>query len=817
MKYTFEQIVDIIPHQFAKVRQNTEVQIALLDSRQLSVPGRTIFFALAGKRDHGQNYIPQLYAKGVRYFITDDAAIFRNLVDASYLLVDNVLEALQTLAFYHRRQFNIPVIGITGADHKTLVKEWLYELLKDTYHIVKSPASYNSQYGVPLSILEMNERHTLGIFEAGISQMGQMDLLEKMIQPTFGVLTNVQSLYNFRFSDQSDPLLEYIRLFKHCDQFLLPYNHFERLPVPLKNKAISWGDNSTATFYISNLKSWELDPELQIQWRLQQLSFPLLYKDRKEAVIENKLTLFFIVNLLGHSEIGRKIPGLEMPDLGVKTLAGVNNTTIIHDVFSRDLMGWSATLSKVNTIQRRERIWIVCSRNHNVPESRSFWNVLEESVIRDTVERIYVHKENSHWKQYAPWTSVQVYEDVEEMTHIIQSEALAAQTILVFDRPADSLQSLVYQIKERKHNTVLEIDLSALNKNFKAFEHYLHPQTKVMVMVKANAYGAGAVKIAHLLKERRVDYLGVAFTDEGVELRRAGIQLPIMVLNVDPEEFELLTTYQLEPEIYSLELLQKYQDYLTRKGLIDQKIHLKLDTGMHRLGFLPTQVDDLIFKLKSTNVFKIQSVFSHLSASGNKQQSAFTLNQIALFTEISDRISQQLQVSFDRHILNSAGIVRYPRYQFDMVRLGIGIYGVGINEVADQVILRPVHTLKSKISQVKWIDQGESVGYNRAVIVQRPTKVGIISIGYADGLMRLSGNGQFKVWIKGFLCPTLGNVCMDMTMIDLTDHPNVESEEEVIIFGEEYSIDHLATSVQTIPYEILTQIDQRVGRVYVSN
>ncbi|GAA5224858.1 bifunctional UDP-N-acetylmuramoyl-tripeptide:D-alanyl-D-alanine ligase/alanine racemase [Membranihabitans marinus] len=816
MIYSFGAIVNILENDESHMVSDMELRIPLLDSRQLSVPKLTLFFALKGLRNHGNKYIGELYRKGVRCFISDDETVFQGLEEANYIIVSDVLLALQQLALHHRQQYNIPVIGITGSEHKTLIKEWLYELLREDYNIVKSPGSYNSQYGVPLSILQITDRHTLGIFEAGISEMGQMDNLEAIIRPTIGILTTVESAYDLHFSDVGQRLTEYLKLFDRCPRFII-HEEFENiLSDQQRKKALVWGQSETSEYQLRDSKQGSSQRELLLYRGNQRFQLDIGSKDEKQDLVQYKIICLILANAMGHGHLLDKIAGLTMPDLGVKTIAGINGTTILHDVYCRDLLGFRATLSKAKMIQDNRKIWIVFSKEHPIPQLDEFWNMISESASYQDVDRVYLPAEleaesassSSYLFSYPSYQGL--------IDELIQS-ASADQTILIFGGTGDTLQSLVYQMQDKRHSTVLEIDLSALNKNLKAFEHYLYPSTKLMVMVKANAYGAGALKVAQLLQGRRIDYLGVAFTDEGIELRRAGIVLPIMVLNVDPLEFESLVEYQLEPEIFSLELLKNYQDYLEKRNIVGQKIHIKLDTGMHRLGFLPDQLDELIQVLRNTDAFEIQSVFSHLSASGDLSEQEFTEGQINLFIELSDKLKSELAVDFDRHILNSAGIVRYPQYQFDMVRLGIGMYGVGMESVEDQIVLRPVHNLKSRISQIKTIPVGDSVGYSRAAKVERITKIGVIRIGYADGLMRLAGNGRFKVMVNQQFCPTLGNVCMDMTMIDLTDHPNVSVGDEVVIFGSQYSIEELSSALMTISYEILTHIDHRVNRIYVSN
>lgn len=795
----------------------------LYDSRKLIRGKDTLFFALTGRYQDGHSFLESLYKKGVRNFVVrhipKNAQL--NMPNASFQEVEIPLLCMQQLATFHRKQYSIPVIGITGSNGKTIVKEWLYDLLSSDFRIVKSPKSYNSQIGVPLSVWEMNQYHNLAIFEAGISRKSEMVILEKIIQPTLGIFTNIGPAHDEGFASREEKIREKLQLFKNAKTLI--YN----TDNPLLEKEIKqlkyvelygWGksegavwrysqttlENNTSEITFSNTHTGDVN------------TFLLPFSDA--ASIENALHCIATMFYLGKSAafIQKQLSRLHNLPMRLELKEGQNSCQIIDDTYSNDVLSLKVALDFLEQHRQQKKATIVLSDLQETGQlNEKIYPQIAQWFTERKIDKLWgVGEAISEFQTYFKVPQKRFFKDTEEVIQHIENERSSHnEIILIKGARSFQFEKIVNRLQRKLHGTRLEINLESITYNLKFFKSFLKPSTKVMVMVKAFGYGSGSYQIADVLQYQGVDYLAVAYADEGAKLREKGIRLPIMVMNPLPETYDSLLQHRLEPEIYSLNHLKSFIGFIQQKEVKKPiNIHLKLETGMHRLGFLEEDLDELLQLLSEHSQLKVATVFSHLAAADDAEEKAFTLQQIELFNTLSSQLKSKLPYPFTRHILNSAGIARYPQAQFDMVRLGVGLYGVEVNNLY-QDALQTVGTLKTTISQIKTIQKGGTVGYGRFGIAPKTTKVATIAIGYADGYDRRFSKGVGKVWINGFLVPVIGNVCMDMTMIDVTDIPAKEGDE-VVIFGKERSVTEVAQSIGTIPYEILTNIKNRVRRVF---
>ena len=763
------------------------MEALLIDSRQVAAPAVSLFFALPGKRHDGHRFLDDLYERGVRQFIVNQDVDLKKLPEANVLKVDNTLDALQALAAFHRARFNIPVIGITGSNGKTVVKEWLWQVLSSDFNIVRSPKSYNSQVGVPLSVWQMNEHHTLAIFEAGISQPGEMERLANIIRPTIGVFTNLGPAHQEGFVSQEQKLSEKMRLFEGaewlvCAEKFAPKNFGGRVlhPEILENSEI-------------------VLPSTGGLWGAQ-----------------NAMLCQSVLKILGVAEtdIAERLRRLEPVEMRLELKAGIQHCTLVNDFYNNDLASLRIALQFARQQARNGRLTLVLSDilQSGMP-SKVLWGQVAAAVQAEGVSRLIgIGSAIPAIQALLPKDfPIQFFPDTDSYLQQLENANFQDETILLKGARPFEFERIARRLEQKSHKTVLEVNLTAMVHNLNVYNKLLRPGTKTMAMVKASGYGSGSAEVAKLLEFHRVDYLGVAYADEGIELRQAGVRLPILVLNPERASFDALFRYRLEQEVYSLSMLEELIQFSgTEKQLA---IHLKIDTGMHRLGFEPADIPSLTERLRSYPNLHVQSVFSHLSASDARQHDAFTHQQASVFTDIYAAIKTALGYAPLRHICNTGGIEHFPEYHFDMVRLGIGLYGIG--GAAIQAQLRTVNVLKAKISQIKQVPAGESVGYNRnSGILEQPMRIATISIGYADGLLRLAGNGRYSVLVRGQKAPIVGNVCMDMTMINISHIPAAREGDEVIVFGENPSVQELALCLQTIAYEVFTNVAERVKRVY---
>ena len=818
--YTALQIQQITAGKFLlKKNENAVIEHLLIDSRKLLFPSATLFFAIAGPRRQGVAYVKELYNKGVSNFIVSetfeaDAAIYPN---ANFIGVQNVLLALQQLTAYHRKQFSFPVIGITGSNGKTIVKEWLYQLLQADYNIVRSPKSYNSQIGVPLSIWQMNSQHNLGIFEAGISMNGEMQRLEKIIAPTIGVFTNIGDAHSEGFENIKQKAAQKALLFAHaqtvvyCKDDAVVEEALEQSNATL----FSWGQTETALLHITTIQVQAFNTVIKAQYKDNKVSISIPFTN--DAAIKNAITCWCVLLHLGHAAevISERMLQLKPVEMRLELKEGINHCSVINDSYSADLTSLSMALDFLQQQQQHtKRTVIISDILQSGKAGMQLYTEMADILQQKNISRfIGIGTEISKCQDcFSKLADTTFFNSTADFVRQFTTLHFYNETILLKGARVFEFEQISHLLEQKTHQTVLEINLDAITHNLKAYQQLLNPGVKLMAMVKAFSYGSGSFEIANLLQFHKVDYLAVAYADEGVELRKAGITLPIMVMNAEESTFDMLVQYNLEPELYSFSILNAFEKYLQQNGIALFPVHIKLDTGMHRLGFEPAVTEQLAQQLASNTQFKIQSVFSHLAASDSKAHDKFTMQQAVLFTKGSTVLEKSITYPFIKHIANTSAIHRHSGLQFDMVRLGIGLYGVDANEKVQQQ-LKNVSTLKTTISQIKQIKKGESVGYSRKGVADKDSTIATVRIGYADGYPRHLSNGTGSMYVNGKMAPVIGNVCMDMTMLDITGIDAAEGDD-VTVFGEMLPVTQLANWSGTIAYEILTGISQRVKRVY---
>lgn len=794
MNYTAKEIAGIVGS--SSVADPSPILQLALDSRRIHSPATTLFFALKGPRRNGHQFIGEVYKKGVRNFVVSEPVSAGSFPGANFILVNDTLDALQQLAAWHRRQFHVPVIGITGSNGKTIVKEWLYQLLHPDYNIVRSPRSYNSQTGVPLSIWQMNEQHDLAIFEAGISQPGEMERLEEMIRPSIGVLTNIGEAHSEGFRSQDEKRAEKEILFRHAKR-----------PAPVSNILVT--PKGTLT-----------EVTAERPGKGDRVSIAIPFTD--EASIQNAITCWQVMLHLGYDDavIDQRMRLLSPVNMRMELKKAINNCTLVNDSYSADISSLEIALGFLEQQGPGvKKTAILSDFLQSALRDEELYSLILDQLQRHQVDRVIGIGEriSRNLRQQAIRKGfpgkLEVFASTDEFIQQFRSTQFRDENILIKGARVFAFERIVQQLELKLHQTVLEINLNAIAHNLRFYQRRLQPTTKLMAMVKAFAYGSGSAEIAGILQFHKVDYLAVAYADEGVDLRKAGITLPIMVMNPEESVFDQLVENDLEPDIYSSTLLKSFQAYIANTGLSDYPIHIELETGMNRLGFPPGELDDLAAALPGSGSVRVQSVFTHLASSEDPAQDEFTLEQYDRFMKAAERLREKLGYGFLRHIANSAAISRLPQLQLDMVRLDIGLYGVD-SSASHQQELQPVATLRSTIAQLKNLKAGESVSYNRRGVVSRDSLVATVRLGYADGYSRRLGNGTGSMLVKGRLAPVIGTVCMDMTMIDVTDIPGVKEGDDVIVFGKDLPIQQLAAWAGTIPYEVMTGISQRVKRVY---
>ncbi|MDB5201559.1 MAG: alanine racemase [Ferruginibacter sp.] len=821
MNYNIENIAEILgaKHQLVNPAQISHLAT---DSRNINFPETTLFFALKGVNQDGASFISDLYKNAVRNFVVKDNFSTKDFPEANFILLPDPLSALQKLAAHHRQQFSFPVIGITGSNGKTIVKEWLYQLLQNDFNIVRSPKSYNSQLGVPLSIAQISPTDNLGIFEAGISEPGEMVKLQQLIAPNIGILTYLGEAHAEQFASRIEKLREKLLLFSNAEwlvysaddddtaitirQFLKEHPHL---------KSFTSSTLHDADFRISSIIPVEGGSRIAGVYMDKPVEFEIYFKDT--ASVSNAISCYCLMLLLQYppSVINLRMLQLKPVAMRLELLEGIHHCSIINDSYNADLDSLLIALDFLQQQQQHDRRTVILSDFLQSGKSAdSLYSVIADLLQQRALYRFIGigHQLVKYADKFSCLPNTAFFNSTDEFIQSLPALHFREETILLKGARSFAFEKISKAFERKVHNTLLEINLTALRHNLKFYRRQLRRGVKLMAMVKAFSYGSGSYEIASLLQHAGADYLGVAYADEGVELRKAGISLPIMVMNTEEEGFESIVRYNLEPELYSFKILRSFYHHLQENNIKDFPVHIKLDTGMHRLGFEQGDMEELNAILHANAALKIRSVFSHLVASDDPAHDTFTNAQYELFQTMSGRLREALSYDFLQHISNSSGIRRHSRMQLDMVRLGIGLYGV--DSLPDtQLQLRNVSTLVTTISQIRQVKKGESVGYSRKAILDRDSTIATVRIGYADGYPRALGNGMGKMLLQDQLVPVVGNVCMDMTMIDITGI-NAKEEDQLIVFGEGLPVSLLATWAGTIPYEILTNISQRVKRIY---
>ncbi|MCC6599615.1 MAG: bifunctional UDP-N-acetylmuramoyl-tripeptide:D-alanyl-D-alanine ligase/alanine racemase [Crocinitomicaceae bacterium] len=817
--YSAEEISSITKGKLFRAGSTTPVLHFATDTRKITDPVHSLFVAIRGENHDGHHFISDAYKFGIRSFIAENQQPFSALNDVSVIIVSHSLTALQHIAIHHRMQHDIPVIGITGSNGKTIVKEWLNLLLSDDQMIARSPRSYNSQLGVALSVLTLEPEHTFGLFEAGISMPGEMMRLQEMIRPSIGIFTNLGSAHQENFGSLQKKAEEKALLFSNTQAVIYPLKYSE-IDEAVKKIApaaarISWSTDFNAGVQITSHISISGKSELLLRWKGKEFQFHLGFID--PASVENAIQCIVTMLYLGYTEqeIASRLERLAPLPMRMELLNGINQSIIINDVYSNDLHSLEIALDflKYNSSGLDRMVILSDIQQSGIPPQQLYEKVnlllKEKGIHRLTGIGKDISSSSSAFSLTADF-----FQNTEEFLASFLPEEIHRKAILVKGARIYGFERITEILQDKTHSTVLEIDLNALSHNLNYFRSLLLPGTRLMVMVKAFGYGAGAYEISSLLEFNKADYLAVAYTDEGVALRKSGVSLPVMVMNPEMNSVSTLLRYQLEPEIYSFRMLHNFYQALLLSGAdAAYPIHIKVDTGMHRLGFMPNEIEQLADALSQMPLIKIASVFTHLASTDEPLHDDFTHSQLAKFDRFCSLLKEKTGQQFFMHSLNTVGIQLFPSAQYNMVRLGIGLYGISSDE-NEQLHLKNVSSLRTVISQIKKLNTGESVGYNRRFIAEKDTISATIPLGYADGLRRSLSNGAGYVMIKGKKAPVLGNVCMDMTMVDITGIDCKEGDP-VEIFGQEISLKEFARQSGTIVYEVLTGISQRVKRIYL--
>jgi len=819
-------MINIFPYSISEIHKIVEgkaiiindlvVNSICIDSRRALNPQFTLFVAIKTKKNDGHKYIREMYEKQCRTFlISDDNVDKYTFPDANFIIVDDTIEALQKWAGYHRKKFKYPVIAITGSNGKTIVKEWIYHCLSEVFSIVRSPASFNSQIGVPISLLLLNDSYNLAVFEAGISMPYEMDNLEKIILPNIGIITNIGLAHQENFLTTEDKILEKLKLFKNCNTIIYCRDHLDIndkiLQLYSDKNLVTWGMHKDSLITINNVKKNSNYTEISLNTNNKNYKIIIPFVD--DASIVNAVHVFAVAYSLNsiNDNVLEKFKSLPSIALRLEQRKGKNNCTIINDSYNSDINSLAIALDVLKLQKQHTKKTLILS---DIIQSGINESVLYERVSNiiknSSIKRFFgIGKNLKKYKDYFNFCESYFFESANDFLKDLFKFSFFNEAILIKGARIFELDKIADALEFSKHSTRLEINLSALISNFSFYKSLLNKETKIMAMVKAMGYGSGSYEIASVLQYQGVDYLGVAFVDEGIHLRKNGITLPIMVMNPEIDAYNEMIKYDLEPEIYNFRSLEKFYEIIRKNQITSYPIHIKLDTGMHRLGFMKDDIENLCQYLKNSPEIAIVSVFSHLAVADMPEYDYYTELQIKDFIEMTDYIEKSLKKKFIRHILNTAGIERFPQYQFDMVRLGIGLYGFSSY---NQHKLKNVSTLKTTISQIKKIKKGEAIGYGRTYIAQKEMTIGIIPIGYADGLNRRLSNKGYVI-VNNKKARIIGNICMDMCMIDITD---IEAKEgdDVIVFGENLPVTHLANMLDTIPYEIFTSVSNRVKRIY---
>lgn len=813
------------------VQKDAEIEHLLTDSRKISDETHSLFFAIPTKHNTGCRYVDELYQRGVRNFVVPNdvnesyRVLFQHCSEANFWYVKNVVWALQQIAAGHRRQFQIPVVGITGSNGKTVVKDWIVQMLSGTCKTVSSPRSYNSQIGVPLSVWQMDEADELAVFEAGISEAGEMEALRNVIDPTIGIFTNIGQAHDENFLTREQKIAEKLQLFTHCEALLYCTDHKEIHSVLSEKESFrevhryTWGRGAENDVQLLDIVPSPHTTTLTICHAGKECNIAIPFSDR--ASVENALhciTLMFYLGL-NSADIARRCLALTSVAMRLEMNEAINDCLLINDSYSLDLNSLSIALDYIlHERQYASKTLIMSDILQSGLSEQDLYAQASALIAQHGITRFIgigsaLIRNKALFERYNPT----FYATTEDFIRQHNFDDFRNATILLKGARLFHFEDIARLLQRKSHQTIMEVNLDNLISNLNYYRSLLRPTTKLMAMVKASSYGAGKVEVASALQYNHVDYLTVAYTDEGVDLRRNGIMVPIMVMNPEEESFDDIIRYDLEPDIYSFRIFEAFSNavrMLGQDGVKKMPVHVEFDTGMHRLGFSGNDIQQIVERFSDPScVLRMKSIFSHLACSEDAEMDDFTHLQIDRFVAWSGEVKQQMgDSSILCHILNSSGITRFTDYQFDMVRLGIGLYGIA-PEPTVQSHLKPVSRLITRISQLKAIPKGDSVGYNRRWVAQRDSKIAIISIGYADGLNRHLGYENGRVLVKGKLVPIIGSICMDMCFLDVTDVACKEGEE-VVIFGDAELLQQISSAAETIPYEILTSVSPRVKRIY---
>ena len=831
MIYTIEKVATLIGARRYGEKEAT-IGWLLTDSRSLCFPEQTLFFALRTKRNDGHKYIDELYRRGVRSFVVEQepADYQTRFPEGNFLKVSSPLAALQRLAERHRDEFNIPVVGITGSNGKTWVKEWLYQILMPSMKVTRSPKSYNSQIGVPLSVWLLNEQTKVALFEAGISEPGEMFALRDIIQPSIGVLTSLGSAHQENFRSLDEKCMEKLQLFHDTEVMIYPSDDDTVSRCvrrsQYKGERIGWSRYSEkAPMYVRRIEkshTSSLKSQISYIYKGVEGSYEIPFID--EASIENSITCVTVALYLGLSpeEVAERMSQLEPIAMRLEVKEGQRGLTLINDSYNSDVNSLDIALDFMNrrienksqssAFNTQVKKTLILSDIYQTGESSTeLYREVSDLILKRGVDRfIGIGPEISSQASQIEIGQKWFFDNVEQFLQSNLFRSLNHEIVLLKGARPFGFERITELLEQKVHETILEVDLNAVVDNLNYFRSFLKPETKMVCMIKADAYGAGAVEIAKTLQDHRVDYLAVAVADEGVTLRNAGITQNIIVMNPEMSSFKTLFDYDLEPEVYSFRLMDALVKAARAQGITGWPVHLKLDTGMHRLGFDSSQIDELIERLKQQSAIIPRSVFSHFVGSDSDDFDNFSATQFRVFDEGSKKIQAAFSHKILRHMDNSAGIEHFPERQMDMCRLGIGLYGV---DPRTNNMLSTVSTLKTTILQLRRVPKEETVGYSRKGKLERDSIIAAIPIGYADGLNRRLGNRHCYCLVNGQKAEYVGNICMDVALIDVTDIP-CEEGDSVEIFGKNLPVTVLSDVLETIPYEVLTSVSNRVKRVY---
>jgi Alr-MurF fusion protein len=809
---------------FSSKGNNDAIKHLLIDSRKIVIAESSLFFALVTPRNDGHKFISELYEKGIRNFVVSTLPEnYKEFDQSNFIQVNNTLQALQNLAASHRKQFSIPVLGITGSNGKTIIKEWLYQLISPDKNIVRSPKSFNSQIGVPLSVWQMQPENELAIFEAGISEPEEMKRLQPIIQPTIGIFTNIGTAHEKNFLNIRQKTGEKLHLFTNVNTLIYCSDNFEIQDRIIKSEFLTkkinlftWSFKHKANLMITGIVKDSGFTTINATYESEQISIKIPFADN--ASLENAIHCWAFMLLTGYANdvIAERMPSLSTVAMRLELKAGINNCSVINDSYSSDLNSLSIALDFMNQQnQHKKRTLILSDILQSSMNDSDLYAEVSGLLNAKGVNRIIGI--GPSLARHEEMFSIEklFFKSTDAFLNKFNASDFHNETILIKGARVFEFENISRMLQQKTHETVLEINLNALVHNLNYYKSLLNKDTRIMAMVKAFSYGSGGYEIANVLQYHNIDYLAVAYADEGIELRKARIVTPIMVMNPEEESFELMRKYQLEPEIYNfrtLNLLIESINASESRELQKQPIHIKIDSGMHRLGFLPSETDELINIIKSNTNIYIKSVFTHLACSEDIAQDDFTNAQIETLQQVCARFQKEFPEPFFIHTLNSSGISRFPDANFDMVRLGIGLYGISFFD-EEQMHLQNVSSLKTTISQIKKVPKGETVGYGRMWKATRNSVIAIVPIGYADGLSRNLGNGNGFLYVNGKKAAIIGNISMDMCTIDITGLEAKEGDQ-VIVYNDAASIKELASMLGTIPYEILTSVSGRVKRVY---